>query len=229
MSEHKLQFDAWKVFRIISEFVEGFEKMTDIGPSVTIFGSARIPEAHPYYLQAKELAHKISQKGFSIITGGGPGLMAAANQGAREAGGRSCGVSIDLPFEDEHNPYVDRKYRLCLRYFFVRKVMFLRYAQAFVFLPGGFGTLDELFETLTLIQTHRSAAFPVFLFGSAYWQGLLDWLQAFPLKQNLINTADLKIAILTDDIDVIVDSIVAWHRQHGSSPTFKLDVPEEGS
>jgi len=223
MSGHKMQFDAWKVFRIIAEFVEGFEKMTDIGPSVTIFGSARIAESDPYYAVARELAAKIAQKGISVITGGGPGLMAAANQGAQEVGGRSCGVSIDLPFEDEHNPFIDRKYRLSLRYFFVRKVMFLRYAQAFIFMPGGYGTLDELFETLTLIQTGRSHAFPVFLFGTEYWKGLIEWIQDVLLQRKLISSKDLHIFELTDNVDAIVNKIVDWHEKQGSSPTFKLE------
>lgn len=223
MTEHKLELDAWKIFRILAEFVEGFETMTNLGPSVTIFGSARVAPTHPYYQIGKELANKIAKQGLGIITGGGPGLMAAANEGAREAKGRSCGVSIDLPLEEQHNPFVDRKYQLCLRYFFVRKVMFLRYAQAFIFLPGGVGTLDELFETLTLIQTRRTKPFPVFLFGTAYWQGLIDWLKAGPLQEKFINTSDLELFTLTDDVDFVVKTIVDWHGTQSTAPTFKLD------
>lgn len=147
--------DAWRVFRIISEFVDGFETMTNIGPSVSIFGSARLQPASPYYNMAIDVAQHISQRGFAVITGGGPGLMEAANRGAQAANGRSCGLAIDLPFEVEPNRYIDPKYRLQFRYFFVRKVMFIRYAQGYVFLPGGFGTMDELFEALTLIQTKK--------------------------------------------------------------------------
>lgn len=222
MSERKIQIDAWKVFRIISEFVEGFEMMTDIGPSVSLFGSARVEPTHPYYEMTRDLAYKISKKGFGVITGGGPGLMEAANKGASEAGGVSCGLSIELPHEMEYNPYVDRKYKICLRYFFVRKVMFLRYAQAFIFLPGGYGTLDELFETLTLVQTNRTKEFPIYMIGKEYWKGLLDWVKASPLEHKFINSSDLEIFTLTDDIDEVVDGIVKWHSESGQSPTFEL-------
>ncbi len=221
-NERKGQIEAWKVFRIIAEFVDGFETMADIGPSVSIFGSARIDESHPSYAIAKDLAYKISKKGMSVITGGGPGIMQAANQGAREAGGVSCGVSIDLPFEEQHNPFVDRKYKLCLRYFFVRKVLFLKYAQAYIFLPGGFGTLDELFEALTLVQTKRSEKFPIFLIGTAFWQGLMDWLKAVPLKEKFIKEEDFKTFTLTDDIDFVVSEIMKWHEAHGFCPAYDV-------
>ncbi len=177
--------DAWRVFRIISEFVDGFESMTYIGPSVSIFGSARLSPDSPYYQLAVNVAHHITLKGFAIITGGGPGIMEAANKGAQEGKGNSCGLAIDLPFEDKPNLYIDPKYHLKFRYFFVRKVMFIRYAQGYVFLPGGYGTLDELFEALTLIQTRKIKPFPIYLMGKAYWQEMLKWIEGTMLKARM--------------------------------------------
>lgn len=191
--------DSWRVFRIVSEFVDGFETMTTIGPSVSIFGSARFTPDNPYYQLGVEVAQAISKKGFAIITGGGPGVMEAANKGAQLAGGPSCGLAVDLPFEDAPNPYIDNRYRLQFRYFFVRKVMFIRYAQGFVFLPGGFGTMDELFEALTLIQTQKIKPFPIYLLGSKYWSGLLEWLKKTPLPQGCISAKDFEMVQVTDD------------------------------
>ncbi len=209
MSQRQTLFDSWKIFRIIAEFVDGFETMADIGPAVTVFGSARAPATHPYYSIAEKLTYALSNKGFATITGGGPGMMEAANQGAHRAGGVSCGVGVDLPFEAEYNPFVDRKYRLCLRYFFVRKVLFLKYSQAFIFLPGGVGTLDELFEVLTLIQTKKAKPVPIFLVGIDFWTGLIQWMKEAPLREQFIHADDLNLWTMTDDCDLIVEKIVA--------------------
>lgn len=199
--------DSWRVFRIISEFVDGFETMTKIGPSVSIFGSARLGPSSPHYQLAVDVTQKIIKKGFAIITGGGPGLMEAANKSAQEAGGISCGICIDLPTEKECNPYVDPTYRLRFRYFFVRKVMIIRYAKACVFLPGGLGTMDELFEVLTLIQTKKVLPFPIYLLGRSYWSGLEKWLKESALNEKTISEGDLKLFTLTDDPDEVADGI----------------------
>ncbi len=204
-------FDAWRVFRILAEFVDGFETMTSIGPSVSLFGSAQIKENDPYYNIASKLASKIAQKGFAIITGGGPGIMEAANEGAKMGGGPSCGLTIDLPYEEAPNPFIDNKYLLKFRYFFVRKVMFVRYAQAFVVLPGGFGTLDELFEALTLIRTQKIKPFPIYLVGKKYWSGLLDWLRDCVAAHRNIAVEDLDLLTVTDDLDEIANGIEAHY------------------
>jgi uncharacterized protein (TIGR00730 family) len=189
--------DPWRVLRIMGEFVEGFDLLAGIGPAVTIFGSARVPPDHPHYLAAVETARQLSAAGFAIITGGGPGIMEAANRGAREGGSRSVGCTIELPFETGANPYVDVEVRF--RYFFVRKTMFVKYANAFVIFPGGFGTLDELFEALTLIQTGKVHNFPVILVGKAYWSGLLDWFRTTMLPDQKINATDLDLLTVCDD------------------------------
>lgn len=212
--------DAWRVFRILSEFVEGFETMTSLGPSVAIFGSSRIKENDPYYNLASKLASRIAKKGFGIITGGGPGIMEAANEGARIENGRSCGLCIDLPFEELPNPFVDRKYLLRFRYFFVRKVMFVRYAQAFVVLPGGFGTLDELFEALTLIQTRKIKKFPIYLIGKTYWTGLVDWLRSTAAENKNISPEDLDLMTITDDLEEIIAGIEAHYLKVKSLENF---------
>lgn len=210
MAEGKksVDWDAWRIFRILSEFVDGFGTMTALGPSVAIFGSSQTRGDDPYYQQAAVLASKIVQKGFGVITGGGPGIMEAANQGAKAVGGKSCGLCIDLPTEERPNPFIDENFLLKFRYFFVRKVMFVRYAQAFVVFPGGLGTLDELFEALTLIKTKKISQFPVFLVGKSYWEGLLKWLLDAPLEKKYIDPEDLKLFTLTDNLDEVVDKIV---------------------
>lgn len=212
--------DSWRIFRILSEFVEGFETMTNIGPSVSIFGSARLPPESPYYQMAVDVAQKISKKGFAIITGGGPGIMEAANKGTQEAKGNSCGLSIDLPMEYQPNPYIDPKYNLQFRYFFVRKVMFIRYAQGYVFLPGGFGTLDELFEALTLIQTNKIRAFPIYLMGTEYWTGMLDWLKSTHLQLETISPEDLLLMHITDDADEVAHGIERHYQRHRVERNF---------
>lgn len=203
-----VDWDAWRIFRILSEFVDGFGTMTELGPSVAIFGTSQSNGNDPYYGQAAVLAAKIAKKGFGIITGGGPGIMEAANEGAKTAGGKSCGLCIDLPTEERPNPFIDEKFLLKFRYFFVRKVMFVRYAQAFVVFPGGFGTLDELFEALTLIKTKKISRFPVFLIGVEFWDGMIQWLMNTPGKYNYIEPDDLKLMTITDNLDEVVDKIV---------------------
>ncbi len=217
-SKHLLSMDSWKLFRIMSEFVEGFEAMVDLGPSVAVFGSARLKEDNPYYQLAVDVSQKVSKKGFSIITGGGPGIMEAANKGAALADGKSCGLGIDLPFESKSNPFITPKYDLNFRYFFVRKVMFVRYAQAFVVLPGGVGTMDELFEAMTLIQTDKIRSFPIFLLGIEYWQGLIDWMRDRMRGAGCISEADLDRMILTNDVDLVADGI---ERHYLTNKTFK--------
>lgn len=212
--------DAWRVFRIISEFVDGFESMTDLGPSVSIFGSARLQPTSPYYNLAIDVAQHIAQRGFAVITGGGPGLMEAANRGAQAANGRSCGLAIDLPFEVETNRYIDPKYRLQFRYFFVRKVMFVRYAQGYVFLPGGFGTMDELFEALTLIQTKKVHPFPIYLMGKDYWQGMLDWIKSRVLVDDCIAPEDLNLFQVTDDPEEVANGIERHYQRDRAERNF---------
>lgn len=215
-----LTTDSWRVFRIVSEFVDGFDTMTNIGPSVSIFGSARLPPTSPYYQMGVDVAEHISRKGFAIITGGGPGIMEAANKGAQDAQGRSCGLAIDLPWETEPNRFIDLKYRLSFRYFFVRKVMFIRYAQGYVFLPGGVGTLDELFEALTLIQTKKIKAFPIYLMGVDYWTGLLDWMKDTLLKNELISPEDLQLMQFTDDPEVVANGIERHFQRNRAQRNF---------
>ena len=182
--------DSWRIFRIMSEFVEGFEEMANVGPAVSIFGSARIPRGHPYYEFAEQVGRLLVRSGYAVITGGGPGVMEAANRGASEEGGQSIGLSIELPFEERPNEHV--KTVVSFRYFFVRKVTFVKYSSAFVILPGGFGTLDELFESLTLIQTQKIKPFPVVLVGDGYWDGLLGWFRNELLAQKMISQGDLE-------------------------------------
>lgn len=212
--------DAWRVFRILSEFVSGFEQMTSIGPSVSIFGSARLQPSSAAYHLAVEVAREISARGFAVITGGGPGIMEAANKGAQEASGKSCGLGIDLPMESALNTFIDPNYRLRFRYFFVRKVMFIRYAQGYVFLPGGFGTLDEMFEALTLIQTQKIQSFPIYLMGSSYWAGLLDWIKDTMLAKECISPDDLKMMQVTDDPVEVANGIERHYQRTRAQKNF---------
>ena len=202
--------DTWRTLRIVGEFVEGFDALADVGPAVTIFGSARVGRRNRYYGAARKLAAALAQQGFAIITGGGPGIMEAANRGAKEAGGLSIGCNIELPFEQGLNEYVDLGMEF--RYFFVRKVMFVKYAEGFVIFPGGFGTLDELFESLTLIQTGKVENFPVVLYGAEYWEGLLRWIRERPLYEDKISPEDLKLLIVTSDIDEACEAITRYRR-----------------
>lgn len=212
--------DLWSIFKVMGEFVEGYDKMMKIGPCVTIFGSARLKPDHPYYEKAVELASKITELGFGVITGGGPGIMEAGNKGAREVGGKSVGLCIDLPFEEKANPYVDPKYMITFKYFFARKVMFVKYAQSFVVFPGGFGTLDELFEALTLIQTQKISRFPVILVGSEFWSGMVDWLKDQLVRNGTISLEDMNLFTITDDVDQVVDIIEKFYSTKHIEPNF---------
>ena len=205
-----LQTDSWRALRILSEFVEGFDALAAVGPAVSIFGSARVKETDPSYEKARRLAHRLALEGYAVVTGGGPGIMEAANRGASEAGGVSIGCNIELPFEQGLNEYVNLGMEF--RYFFVRKVMFLKYAVGFCIFPGGFGTLDELFESLTLIQTGKVEHFPIVLFGRDYWKGMLDWISGPMLEQGKISKADLNLFTLTDDVDEAVEAILSRRR-----------------
>ena len=201
--------DTWRTLRILGEFVEGFDALAEVGPAVSIFGSARVGRRNRYYGAARRLAAALAKQGFAIITGGGPGIMEAANRGAKEGGGLSIGANIELPFEQGLNEYVDLGMEF--RYFFVRKTMFVKYAEAFVIFPGGFGTLDELFEALTLIQTGKVQHFPVVLYGTEYWDGMMRWIREKPLYEEKISPADLDLLIVTSDIDVAVEAITRHH------------------
>ena len=200
--------DTWRVLRIMGEFVEGFEELAELGPAVTLFGSARIRPADPMYEAAVEVGRLLGEAGFTVITGGGPGAMEAGNRGAREVGAPSVGLNIELPFEQRVNPYVDVE--VDFRYFFIRKVMLVKYSRAFVIFPGGFGTMDEFFEALTLIQTGKVRDFPVVLFGSPYWRGLIDWLRGTMVAEGKISAADLSLLDLTDSpeevLKIVLDS-----------------------
>lgn len=216
----QLLTDSWRVFRIISEFVDGFETMTTLGPSVSIFGSARLKAGSPYYDMGVEVAQTISKRGFAIITGGGPGIMEACNKGAQRANGASCGLSVDLPFESQPNMFIDPKFNLSFRYFFIRKVMFIRYAQGYVFLPGGFGTLDELFEALTLIQTKKIHPFPIYLMGKSYWEGMMSWIKETMLGHSCISMEDLDLIHITDDPDEVANGIERHYQRDRSERNF---------
>jgi uncharacterized protein (TIGR00730 family) len=194
--------ESWRMFRVLAEFVDGIETMGDLGPGVSIFGSARTEPGSPIYMQAENLGRLLAQAGFSVISGGGGGVMEAANKGASEAGGHSMGLNIELPFEQRPNPYAN--VRLNFRYFFIRKVMFVKYSVAYVVMPGGFGTLDELAEALTLIQTHRIRPFPVILFDSSYWSGLVEWMKNTQLAGGMISPGDLDLFRMMDDPEEVV-------------------------
>jgi uncharacterized protein (TIGR00730 family) len=198
--------DPWRVFRIMGEFVEGFDTLAKIGRAVSVFGSARVPPGHEQYLQAEETARLLVDAGFAVITGGGPGIMEAANKGAREAGGLSIGCNIELPFEQGTNQYVEVS--INFRYFFVRKTMFVKYSEAFIIFPGGFGTMDELFEALTLIQTGKIRNFPVVLFGRAYWSGMLAWIRETMLEEGKVSNDDLDLLVVTDSPEEAVRVIL---------------------
>ena len=214
IDDFKLE-ESWRIFKIISEFVEGFEKLSDCGPAITIFGSARTREEHEDYQQALALGNMMAKAGITVITGGGPGIMAAANRGAMEAGGKSVGLNITLPMEQKPNPYITKL--VSFKYFFVRKVMLVKYSMAFVVFPGGFGTLDEMFEALTLIQTDKIRPFPIILYGSHYWQGLFAWLRKELQSSGYIGEDDLSLLQICDDVNEIV-SVVR---------TFMHDLLEE--
>ena len=213
--------DSWSIFKIMGEFVEGYEKLSAIGPCISIFGSARTKPEHKYYKLAEDISEAIVERGYGVITGGGPGIMEAANKGANRVKGKSVGLCINLPFEDTNNKYIDKDKQLNFDYFFVRKVMFVKYAQAFVILPGGVGTLDELFETITLIQTEKIQKIPIILYGSEYWEGLLKWMKEIVLeKERCINQKDMDNIVLIDDIDEVVNYIDNFYKKTNFSPNF---------
>jgi len=213
--------DAWSIFRIMGEFVEGYNRMGAIGPCVSIFGSARTKPDNPHYQMARDIAYLLTQKGYGVITGGGPGIMEAGNKGANEGNGVSVGLNIKLPFEQHSNPYIDHDKDINFDYFFVRKVMFIKYSQGFVVMPGGFGTLDEFFEALTLIQTNKIGRFPVILVGRQFWEGLVDWIQKVLLEQaNNISPEDMFLFKLVDTAQEAVDEIDRFYSHYLLKPNF---------
>lgn len=212
--------DSWAIFKIMGEFVMGFENMGTIGPCVSIFGSARTKEGEKYYELAVSIAKSIAEAGYGIITGGGPGIMEAGNKGAHLAGGTSVGLNIDLPFEQHDNPYIDNDKSLDFDYFFVRKVMFVKYSQGFVVMPGGFGTLDELFEAITLIQTNKIEKFPIILVVSDFWNGLMDWIKNTMLEVKNISPHDLDLVHIVDTKEEVVEIIDSFYKGRSLSPNF---------
>ncbi|MCW3083739.1 MAG: hypothetical protein JWP12_1105 [Bacteroidetes bacterium] len=213
--------DSWQIFKIMSEFVEGFEKMSRIGPCVSIFGSARTKADNPYYKLAEEIAFKLTREGYGVISGGGPGIMEAANKGAKSGGGKSVGLNIVLPFEQFANPYVDNDKNINFDYFFVRKTIFLKYSQGFIAMPGGFGTLDEMFEAITLIQTNKVAHFPIIMVGKKYWSGLIAWVKETMLYQeHNINEKDLDLFHIVDEADEAVAIITEFYSKYLLKPNF---------
>ncbi len=212
--------DSWQIFKIMAEFVDGFEKLAKIGPCVSIFGSARTKSEHEYYETTVEIARLLAEKGYGVISGGGPGIMEAANKGAYEAGGKSVGLNIELPFEQFHNRYIDHDKLLEFNYFFVRKVMFMKYSQGYIVLPGGFGTMDELFEAITLIQTGKIARFPIVLVGKEYWQGLFNWIEHTMLTHTNISEEDLKLYRLVDTAEEAVEHIFRFYDKYLLKPNF---------
>jgi len=213
--------DSWALFKIMSEFVQGYERMSQIGPCVSIFGSARLKPGDKYYELAVKVANKIVDQGYGVITGGGPGIMEAGNKGAHLGGGTSVGLNIDLPFEQHFNPYIDSDKNLNFDYFFVRKVMFVKYSQGFVVMPGGFGTLDELFEAITLIQTHKIDKFPLILVGKEFWSGLIDWIKSTLSDQfKTISPEDLDLIEVVDTEDEVIELLDQFYNQYDLSPNF---------
>ncbi len=213
--------DSWAIFKIMSEFVDGYEKLSKIGPCVSIFGSARTSPDHEYYKLAEEVAYKLTQSGFGVITGGGPGIMEAGNKGANRGKGTSVGLNIELPFEQHDNPWIDRDKNLEFDYFFVRKVMFVKYSQGFVVMPGGFGTLDELFEAMTLIQTKKIGRFPIILVGREFWSGLLDWVEQTLIKKyGNVSPGDLKLFRVVDTADEAVEHFNKFYSKYSLKPNF---------
>ena len=213
--------DSWAIFKIMSEFVNGYESMARIGPCVSIFGSARTKPDNKYYVLAEKIAYKISKAGYGVITGGGPGIMEAGNKGAKLGGGASVGLNIELPFEQHYNPHIDKDKNLNFDYFFVRKVMFVKYSQGFVVMPGGFGTLDELFEAVTLIQTKKIGKFPIILVGKSFWSGLINWVQEIMITQEkTVSAEDMKLIQIVDNEDEVVEAIDKFYKKYDLSPNF---------
>lgn len=212
--------DSWMVFKIMGEIVNGYEKLRKLGPCVSIFGSARLPQDNPYCLMAEEIAKKITDLGFGVMTGGGPGIMEAGNKGAKQNGGKSVGLNIELPFEQHTNPYVDKQHSLEFDYFFTRKLMLVKYSQGFIVMPGGIGTLDELFDALTLIQTGKIGRFPIVLVGSEFWNGLLDWMKNSLLEMKLISEDNFNLFRVVDTADDAVAHIKAFYDKYAIHENF---------
>lgn len=212
--------DSWTVFKVMSEMVDGFEKLARIGPCVSIFGSARTKENDANYRMAEEISYMLTKKGFGIITGGGPGIMEAANKGAHFAGGKSVGLNIELPHEQRPNPFIDNDKLLNFDYFYIRKVMFMKYSQGYIVLPGGFGTLDEMFEALTLIQTHKMVSFPIVLVKKMYWQGLIEWVEKHLLGDLMISDGDMRLFSVVDTPEEAVAHIINFYEKYDIKPNF---------
>lgn len=212
--------DSWTVFKVMSEMVDGFEKLARIGPCVSVFGSARTKQNHEYYRLAEEVAYLLTKKGFGIITGGGPGIMEAANKGAHFAGGKSVGLNIELPNEQHSNPFIDRDKNLNFDHFYVRKLMFMKYSQGYIVLPGGFGTLDEFFEAITLIQTHKMVRFPIVLVDKSYWSGLITWIEEQLFNEGMISPEDLRIFRVVDKAEEAVAHIEQFYEKYDIKPNF---------
>ena len=213
--------DSWSIFKIMGEFVEGYERMSAIGPCISIFGSARTSQDDKYYKLAEEISSEIVNRGYGVISGGGLGIMEAANKGANKKKGKSVGLCINLPFEDTHNKFIDKDKQLNFDYFFVRKVMFVKYAQGFVVMPGGFGTLDEFFEAVTLVQTYKAERFPIILVGSKFWKGLIDWIKNTLLTEHKnISKEDLDLFYVVDTKDEVIDVLENFHKNYNFSPNF---------
>lgn len=212
--------DAWGIFKVMAEFVDGYEKLSKIGPCVSIFGSARTKEDHEDYILAEEIAFQLTQNGYGVITGGGPGIMEAGNKGANRGKGISVGLNIELPFEQHDNPWIDRDKNLEFDYFFVRKVMFVKYSQGFIVMPGGFGTMDELFEAITLIQTKKIGRFPIVLVGTEFWSGLLDWIKKTLIAQGNISEEDLNLFRIVDTAEEAVAHLNKFYAKYQLKPNF---------
>ena len=213
--------DSWSIFKIMGEFVEGYERMSAIGPCISIFGSARTIQDNKYYKLAEEISSEIVNRGYGVISGGGLGIMEAANRGANKKKGKSVGLCINLPFEDTHNKFIDKDKQLNFDYFFVRKVMFVKYAQGFVVMPGGFGTLDEFFEAVTLVQTYKAERFPIILVGSKFWKGLIDWIKNTLLTEHKnISKEDLDLFYVVDTKYEVIDVLENFHKNYNFSPNF---------
>lgn len=212
--------DSWSLFKVMSEFVSGYEKLSSIGPCISIFGSARTKSNHPTYILTIEIAKAVAKSGYGVITGGGPGIMEAANKGASEVGGVSVGLNINLPMEQESNKYIDKDKLIDFQYFFVRKVMFVKYAQGFIVMPGGVGTLDELFESFTLLQTSKINKFPIILVGRNYWKGLIDWIKEKLLGQKNISPEDLKLFEVVDTVEEVIECLNRFYKIDNFKPNF---------
>jgi hypothetical protein len=215
-----ISVDTWEIFKVMSEMVEGFDKLSKIGPCVSIFGSARVPENDKYYRLAEEIAYLLTKNGFGVITGGGPGIMEAANKGAHFAGGKSVGLNIQLPFEQKPNPFIDRTKLINFDFFYVRKTMFMRYSMGFIALPGGFGTMDELTEAITLMQTHKMVRFPIVLVSKIYWEGFIDWIMKSVLPEKMISDNDMNLFKVVDTAEEAVTHITEFYETYALKPNF---------